>query len=82
MYDNASGFYHLTPDTSGPTDGVRFELDAVDGSGRPIVPLAPIGWLDLSDHSSGGILTLQAHVQNGLLPNADFAISPSGKMDG
>ena len=38
VYDSASGSYLLTGDLTGPPDGVRFLLDAVDSTGRPTAP--------------------------------------------
>jgi hypothetical protein len=57
---------------------VRFLLDAVDSIVRPTAPSTNVGWLDLIDHSAGGVLALQAHVQSGTLRNADHSILPSG----
>jgi hypothetical protein len=78
VYDSTSGSYQRTADTSGPTGGVLFLPDAVDSIGRPTGPSTNVGWLDLIDHSAGGVLALQAHVQSGTLRNADYSILPSG----
>lgn len=78
VYDTAAGTYRLGSDTGGPAQGVRFLIYAVNSYDRPLVPLATVGWLDLSDRSTTGSLAALAHLQGATAGLADYLVTLSG----
>jgi hypothetical protein len=78
VYDTAARAYRVSADTSGPPGGVRFLLYQVSSYGLPTVPLAPDGWLDLTDRSAGAALQLRSQVSDGTSDIADYLVGLSG----
>lgn len=78
-YDAPSRSYYRTTG-AGPSAGVRFLLDALDDYGQPTKPSSPVGWLDLTDESAGGVVRLRARVHDGPAVNADYVLAPTGSQ--
>jgi len=78
VWDTGAVAYSASRDTSGPPDGVRFTLYALDNLGGIALPLAADGWLDLRDQPGGRTDTLQVHIQDGATANADYRVTPAG----
>jgi len=75
VYDTTLLTYRIGADSGGPPAGVRFVLYRVDPYARPIRPLSPDGWLDLTDTGAR-----EVHVQiiEGAAVNADYRVSLAG----
>lgn len=65
-------------DTSGPANGVRFVLYQVDTLANLHQPPTIVGTLDLLN-PAGGTGPLEVRVLNGILPNADYAMTALGR---
>ncbi|HEY2805026.1 MAG TPA: hypothetical protein VGI92_04125 [Gemmatimonadales bacterium] len=72
--------YTRTSDTSGPVNGVRFRLYAVDTMGVAIAPLSIIGNFDLLDVSTGTASSLRGLISTGASTNVDYLITPRGHV--
>jgi len=77
-YDTATGAYALSSGSGGPAQGVRFLVYAVNPYSLPVIPLATVGWLDLSDRSTASTLAAQAHLQGATAGLADYLVTVAG----
>lgn len=78
VWDEVAGHYVYDDTQTGPSNGVRFILYAVDpATGLPSSPLTPVGRADILDESAGSTLTLHILVQNtdGSVTYVDYTAS-------
>lgn len=80
-YDSASQSFRMTASSGGPANGVRFLLAGVDTAGRPIFPLATVGWLDLMDESPAtGPDSIAALLSEPAGPLLAYTMHPTGTV--
>jgi hypothetical protein len=77
-FDESSGQYVATEGGDAPESGVRFLLYAVDPSGAPLSPLAPIGAVDVIGQGAGR-MRLVATSDDG--SRLEYGVTASGASD-
>ncbi|HXF95836.1 MAG TPA: hypothetical protein VNI61_07000 [Gemmatimonadales bacterium] len=78
VWDETAGHYVRDPNQTGPANGVRFILYAVNPDTHlPTSPLVAVGRADILDQSAGATLTLRILVQNtdGSVTYVDYTAS-------
>ncbi len=77
-WDDGLGRYAVTERSGAPSNGVRFILYAVDPfTGRPVLPLNEVGWLDLTDEGNAAATRLGVLAQTGGVTHLDYTVSSS-----
>lgn len=79
VYNPDTGQYEEDPAQTGPANGVRFILYAVDPiTLEPVLPLSPIGHVDLLDTSTATTDRLRVLVVIGTETYVDYTLTASG----
>lgn len=81
VWDPTRGAYVQSTLTGAPANGVRFLLYVIDpATETPALPLRELGYLDLTDRSSGHADTLGVVVALGTATVADYVIAGSSSL--
>ncbi|MGH7499810.1 MAG: hypothetical protein ACREL3_13280 [Gemmatimonadales bacterium] len=79
VWDADSGAYVASDLTGAPAKGVRFMLYAVNPISRlPVVPLQELGYVDLTDVSTGSVKAIRVLAFAGGVTYLDYTVSGSG----